>query len=146
MQGMTAYAPAINATGTLPLPQGEGAVSIVDVRDIAAVAAAALTQPGHEGKAYEVTGPASLTGTDLARQISTAAGRPIRYADVSPEEFNAGLRQAGLPGWLADGLTELEQYYREGRAARISQAVVEATGKAPRSFAAWAAENADAFR
>ena len=78
-------------------PIGDARVGAVDVRDIAAVAAAALTEPGHLGQAYAITGPEAISLHDVARAISVAIGREVRFVDVPPEAFAAALRGCGYP-------------------------------------------------
>src|SRR5215467_12406491 len=82
MQGLLGFRSSIMSEGRFSAPIGDARVSIVDVRDIAAVAAAALTQSGHDGKIYDITGPESLTHAEMASQLSEAVGRPITFVDV----------------------------------------------------------------
>ncbi len=89
----------------------------IDVRDIAMVAAATLTEPGHEGATYTLTGPAAITHYDIAAALTSALGRHIAFADVPPEAFAASLRGI-LPPWQADGLLEDYAHYRRGEARR----------------------------
>ena len=145
-QTLLASAQVIQAHGILPQPQGTGAVSAVDVRDIAAVAFAALTQAGHIGKACEVTGPEALNSEQMAEQIGASRGAPVKYLDVSPSDYKGALTSAGLPPFMVEGLAELEEYYKQGRAARVTDVVRSITGKPPRKFSAWALENSGAFK
>jgi uncharacterized protein YbjT (DUF2867 family) len=91
MQSYFSHAPSIAASNTFHLPQGSASVSLVDVRDIAAVAAACLTEDGHEGKRYIVTGAKALSNDEIADELSSLLGRTITYTDVPPE-------RAPLPG------------------------------------------------
>jgi uncharacterized protein YbjT (DUF2867 family) len=72
-------------------------VSAIDVRDIALAAAAALTGHGHEGRAYDLTGPDALTHTEMAEQLSEAIGRLVTFVDVPSEAMRGALLNAGLP-------------------------------------------------
>jgi uncharacterized protein YbjT (DUF2867 family) len=69
--------------------QGDGAVSHIDIRDIAAVAVKVLSSGGHEGKAYPLTGPQALTNSQIAEKLSRALGRTIRYVDLAPVPIGA---------------------------------------------------------
>ena len=132
-------------TGVLPQPQGDGAVSSVDVRDIAAVAVTALLKDGHIGKAYELTGPEALTSEATAKLIAAAAGYPVQYIDVDRAEYVTTLLGYGLGDFMASGLAELYDYYKAGRAARVSSDVETVTGSPARSYEAWLSESRPLF-
>jgi uncharacterized protein YbjT (DUF2867 family) len=119
-------------------------VSAVDVRDIAAVAAAALTEPSHEGQTYTITGPAAITHRDIAEALSVATGRDIEFVDVAPEAFRASL-EGVLPDWQLDGLVEDYAHYRRGEAADVLSTVVDVTGVEPRGITHFARDYADRF-
>jgi uncharacterized protein YbjT (DUF2867 family) len=93
-------------------------VSAVDVRDIAAVAAAALTEPGHLSQTYSITGPAAITHTEIAAAIGAAVGRDVAFLDVPPDAFAAALRGV-LPEWQLAGLIEDYAHYSRGEAAAV---------------------------
>jgi nucleoside-diphosphate-sugar epimerase len=120
-QGLLAFQPMIAAIGQFVAPIGDARVSAVDVRDIAAVAAAALTGSAHEGKTYTITGPAAITHVDMAAAIGHAVGRPVTFVDVPPGTFAAALGQAGVPQWQVDGLVEDTDTMREARRPRSCQ-------------------------
>jgi uncharacterized protein YbjT (DUF2867 family) len=145
MQGLLVFRSTIAATGKFFAAAGEAKVSVVDVRDIAAAAAATLTQPGHEGRTYDLTGPEALTHTEMAAQLSDAAGRRISFVDITPEAMRATLFDAGLPPWQADGLLEDYAHYRRDEASLVASGVEEATGASPRSFAVFARDYAPLF-
>src|SRR5690348_109679 len=126
-------------------PIGDARVAIVDVRDIAAVAAAALTKSGHDGKTYNITGPESLTHAEMASQLSEAVGRPITFVDVSETPMRDALRAFTLPEWQAEGLIEDYTHYRRGEASAVSSAVRDVTGTAPHSFSEFARDHRPAF-
>ena len=146
MQNMLQNAPMIAVAGMIYAPMGEGRVSFVDARDIAAVATRTLLDDGHEGKAYDVTGPEALSNADVAEKISAAIGKPVTYADVPPEESRKGMIEMGLPEWFADDLVTLFGVYREGRAAEVSDAVETITGRPATSYDEFAADHAAVFR
>ena len=146
MQGLFQFKQMIKETGGFAAAIGDARVSLVDVRDNAAAAAAALTQTGHESRIFDLTGPEALTHTELAEKLSTSAGRRITFSDVSEGAMGDALRRAGMPAWQVDGLLEDYAHYRRGEAAAVCTGVIDATGAAPRSFSNFAADYADAWR
>jgi uncharacterized protein YbjT (DUF2867 family) len=145
MQGFLAFSYLIKQQGQLFAPAGDAKVSLVDVRDIAAVAAKALTQSGHEGKVYDLTGPEAITHTDIAQCLSEATGRQILYVDVPQEAMRPALIAAGFPEWQADGLLEDYAHYARGEAQMISPAVQQITGCPAIPFKDFALEHAASF-
>jgi uncharacterized protein YbjT (DUF2867 family) len=138
MQGLLMIGPSIASEGRFFAPAGDARISVVDVRDIAAVAVAALTKTGHEGKTYDITGPEALTHGEMAAQLSEALHRPVTFVDVPEQQFREALRRFHMPDWQADGLIEDYAHYRRGEASNISSAVRDVTGESPRPFAAFA--------
>ena len=106
MQGLIAFRASIASEGRFFAPAGEARVSIVDVRDIAAVATAALTSNSHEGKVYDVTGPEALTHTEIAVHLSEALSKQITFTDIPEAAMRSALAGLGVPPWQADGLVE----------------------------------------
>jgi uncharacterized protein YbjT (DUF2867 family) len=105
MQTLLGYLPTlVSDGGVLRLPAGEGRVGWVDARDIAAEAFRALTEDGHDGRAYAVTGPEALSMANATAAISDATGRNVRYEDTAPETAREALLAAGLPIPFADFL------------------------------------------
>lgn len=143
-QGILAFAGSIAADNRFFAPIGEARVSAVDVRDIAAVAAAVLTEPGHEGQTYTITGPAAITHSEIAAALSAALGREITFVDAPPEVFAARLRQV-LPPWQVDGLLEDYAHYARGEAAVVDPSVAELTGGPPVDIWQFARDYASAF-
>jgi uncharacterized protein YbjT (DUF2867 family) len=140
------YLPTIQNEGAFYLATKDAKVSTVDVRDIAAVAVKALTAPGHENKAYDVTGPEALTHEQVAQKLSAAAGRQIRYVDIPPAAYKEGAVGAGIPGWYADLLLDLYAFYVAGAAQKVSNDVERVTGRKARSFDEFARDHAQAFK
>ncbi len=110
----------------------------VDAEDIADVVAAALTDPRHIGQCYETTGPRALTFAEAVDEIAAATGRPLRYTQVTPHEFGAGLAAAGVPADIAALLDELFTVVLDGRNEAIAHGVEAALGRPPRDFADYA--------
>ncbi|MFD7590324.1 NAD(P)H-binding protein [Kitasatospora sp. NPDC059811] len=131
--------------GTLAAPGGEGAVSYVDARDVAAAAVEVLATEGHEGAVYTLTGPEALSHDALAERLAAVAGRPVAYTALAPEAALAGMLDAGWDQWRAEGMVELYGLYAAGYAAAVSPDVEKLTGRPARSFAEFAAEHAAAF-
>ncbi|HWT00154.1 MAG TPA: SDR family oxidoreductase [Pyrinomonadaceae bacterium] len=146
MQNSFMFAPSIKSQGAFYAPYGDAEVSYVDARDVASVAFHALTEDGHEGKAYEITGPQSLSYHDLARELSAALGREVRYVEVPIEAARAAMVGSGMQEWTADTLVELFDFYRDGRADRVRDTVREVTGRDPITFAQFARDHAQAFQ
>ena len=126
--------------GQITLPAGDISEPFVDVDDIAEVAVAALTEPGHTGEVYEVTGPRLMTFADIAAELSTAIGREVTYVPVPHEAFVAGVKESGAPKevvWLLDYLFAT---VLDGRNAYLTDGVQRALGRAPKDFAQYARE------
>lgn len=145
MQALLMIGKSIGSEGRFFAPAGNARVSVVDVRDIAAVAVAALTQTGHEGKTYDITGPEALTHAQMAAELSQALHRPVTFVDLPEQQFREALRGFHMPDWQADGLIEDYAHYRRGEAADISSTVKEVTGEDPRPFAVFARDYRAAF-
>jgi uncharacterized protein YbjT (DUF2867 family) len=144
-QGLLAFAPSIATEDRFFAPIGDARVSAVDVRDIAAVAAVALTESGHAGRTYTITGPAAITHAEIAAALSTALGRQVTFVDAPPEVFAASLRGV-LPPWQVDGLLEDYAHYSRGEAAAVHPTITEVTGGQPRDIGQFARDYAGAFK
>jgi uncharacterized protein YbjT (DUF2867 family) len=120
--------------GEMRFPAGDGAATFVDVEDIADVAVAALTEDGHAGRTYELSGPRALGLEEVARILSEASGKRIVYTPVAVEEFISELVQSGWPQVEAVGFAEVFHPLREGLDAHYSPGVEEALGRKPRAF------------
>ncbi len=124
--------------GQITLPEVSTAEPFVDVDDIAEVAVVALTQPGHAGELYEVTGPRMLTLAELAEELSEATGRKIEYNPVPHDAFIQGLAGSGAP---QDALWMLDYLFAtvlDGRNAYLADGVQRALGREPKDFAEYA--------
>ncbi len=126
--------PSIDASGTFYGDAGQARISMVDTRDVAAVAAVARTEPGQAGAHYDVTGPEALSYADVAAKLTSAMGRPVSYADVPDHAVRQALLGAGLSEWFAAALVGLYQDYRrsgtDGYAAQVTDTVPRLTGQA----------------
>lgn len=148
MQNMITFqGAAIRGHRAFWLPEADGAISQIDVADIAAAATAILADPaGHLGQAYDLTGPRALTHDEVAAMIGAAIGEVVTYHPVAPADARAGMKAAGMDDWTIDLLLSLSAYVRAGAAARVTGEVERLTGRPPRDFADFARENADAWR
>lgn len=145
MQNFLGLAPTIVSQGEFYQPAADGKVSHIDVRDIAAVAAKALTENGHQGKTYVITGPEALSYDEAASKISKAIGKPVKYVNVTPEDFKKSLLGWGIPEFMADGLNEFYAAIRAGYCAVVTNTVKEVTQRKPISFDNFVRDFADAF-
>ena len=125
--------------------QGNGAVSMIDLRDIAAVAVIVLAAAGHEGKSYALTGGEALTNQQVAENISGVAGRKINYVDLPPAEFKKGILSTGASEWSADAMVDLQRFYSEGQASLLSDDIERLTRRKPITFDQFARDYAFAF-
>ncbi|MCZ8235363.1 MAG: SDR family oxidoreductase [Inhella sp.] len=141
------YAGSIQAASAVYAPRGEGAVGLIDVRDIAEVAALVLADPAaHVGAVYTLTGGEALTDAQSVAAISRAVGREIRYVDVPEAAAVEAMTQMGFAPTLIDWLMSLNHVIKQGWAAGLSDDVKRLTGHAPRTFDAFAREHAAAWR
>ena len=124
--------------GEIMLPAGEVGEPFVDANDIADVAVAALTEDGHAGQIYELTGPRLLTFTEAAEEIARASGRAIRYIQIPSEAFAAGIAESGAPEDIAWLLDYLFSTVLDGRNAYLCDGVQRALGREPTDFAEYA--------
>jgi uncharacterized protein YbjT (DUF2867 family) len=146
MQSYLTHAESIAASNTFYLPQGTGSVSVVDVRDIAAVAAACLTEKGHEGRRYVITGAEALSNHEIADKLSLLLGRRITYTDVTPAQMRQSMDVAGVPGWMTSALLELFAISKAGQAAGISPVVESVVHRRPIRFDQFLGDHASSFR
>ncbi|MEM6574385.1 MAG: NAD(P)H-binding protein [Pseudomonadota bacterium] len=136
-----AFVEMVNA-GVIQLPAGKIAEPFVDVDDIAEVATVALTEPGHNGQVYEVTGPRLLTFGDVAKELSRATGRSIAFTEIPHEAFVRGVAESGAPEvvvWMMDYLFSV---VLDGRNASLTDGVERALGRQPKDFSAYARDAA----
>jgi uncharacterized protein YbjT (DUF2867 family) len=130
--------------GELALPADSVREPFVDAEDIADVAVAALTEDGHSGQLYELTGPSLLTFADAVAEIAKASGRELRYVPISIEDFAAGLRAENLPEDVVALVTYLFTEVLDGRNAYTNDGVQRALGREPRDFSEFARRTAEA--
>ncbi len=140
------HAETIRGAAAFYLAAADGKTGFVDTRDIAAVAAKALTEPGHEKAEYVLTGSEAIDHHRVAELLSEAAGRPIKYVAISEQDAIAGMKQAGMPENGIEALTVLMGFVRAGYTAVTTEDVKKVLGRAPISFAQYAQDYAAAFK
>ncbi|MEU4242908.1 hypothetical protein [Actinoplanes sp. NPDC026619] len=136
-----------NLTNRPLMSAGDGQVGMIDARDVAATAAAIVTAPApHAGRTYWLTGPALITYTDVAAELTATLGHPIEYRRISPAEHRTAMIKAGVPEPVATSNAQAFALIAEGDAAWLSDDVKSITGSTPRDLRAFVADNAGAFR
>jgi uncharacterized protein YbjT (DUF2867 family) len=148
MQNLIAYfAPSIRAQGAFYQSTGDAKISHIDLRDIAAAAAAILRSPAqHGGKIYELNGPEALSYAEVAEKISKATGRQVQYVDIAPDAQRKVLLDMGMPDFLVTALLELQEYYASGKASKVDGTLESLIHRAPMTTDHFLKENADQFR
>ena len=136
----------IKAEAAFYSASGKAKVSHVDVRDIAAVAVKALTEPNHEGRIYTLSGPEALTYDELADELSKVLRRQISHVSLSPSDLKNGMLAEGMPEEIADRMLDLERYFCEDRASFITNHIKQVTGRDPRRFAQYARDCASSLQ
>jgi uncharacterized protein YbjT (DUF2867 family) len=117
--------------GALVLPAGEGQTALIDPRDIAGAAARVLSEPGHDGRIYELTGPELLSQRELLARVSRALGQPLEYVDAAPDAWRAEMVGAGFPPILADSyLFYFQGLLKPGKMAFTRPALLDLLGRA----------------
>jgi uncharacterized protein YbjT (DUF2867 family) len=125
-------------SGSIALPAGDMVEPFTDADDVAAVVAAALSDPRHRGQVYELTGPRPLGFVDVAAELSRATGRTITYTPITAEQYRAVLRDLDMPIEFGDLFTDI----LDGRNADVTDGVQRALGRPAKDFAAYAREAA----
>ena len=113
MQNLLRAADTVRRDGRLAAPMGWGRFPLVDTRDVGAAAAMILLNPvPHAGREYALTGPVAVSYEEVAKALAAIAGRQVIYEAVAPAEFEARLREAGMPDWRAHDLAHIASAYR----------------------------------
>ncbi|MEV0319972.1 NAD(P)H-binding protein [Streptomyces sp. NPDC050658] len=130
------HAPLV--AGRLALPVGDVPEPFIDVDDIADVAAALLTEDGHTGRVYVLSGPRAMSFAQAVAELAQASGREMRFEDVSPDEYVGELTDAGVPTADARALADVLAWLAEGHNAAPAPGVREVLGREPRDFGVYA--------
>ena len=126
--------------GVLALPCGDNADPFIDADDIADVVVAALTEDGHAGQRYEITGPRLWTFAEGVAEIAKATGRELRYQPITRDEFADAIAAQGAPREFAVPMATLISEFFDGRNSSLTDGVERALHRKPRDFADWVAE------
>lgn|SRR5512146_1858808 len=141
------FAEGIRERDEIVDPGGDGVISYVSTEDIAAVAAAALTEDGHDGRAYTPVGPEPLTLAQVAEHISWVTGRRIRYVETDRTPIRDALLAVGTPPETAEQNSQLYVHaHASGALGVLNDDVLDVTGRPPVSFAEFAVGAAAAWR
>ena len=145
MQNTMMAAQTVKSDGVVYMPFKDGKVGMIDVRDIVDVAVKVLTEDGHEGKTYDLTGPESISFHDVAARLSEALGKQVDYVNVPLEAAREGMIGMGVPEWVADAFGEYFTVFSEGYGDFATDDVQLVTGNPARSFEAFARDFAQVF-
>ncbi|WP_034499368.1 SDR family oxidoreductase [Agrobacterium sp. 33MFTa1.1] len=130
-QNIRRFKESVKDNGVIASSVGDGQISMVDLRDVAAVAVAALTTDNYRNEVLEITGPRAITYFQLAEATARALGRDISYIPLSDEDVRQRMIAAGTPAWAADVMGELSAEQRAGRYARLTATVECVTARTP---------------
>ncbi|GAA0452387.1 NAD(P)-dependent oxidoreductase [Paractinoplanes deccanensis] len=145
MTNLLMVAEGVARTGLLHAPTAGRRVAMIDVRDVAEVAAIALLDEESAGHTYDLTGPKAITFADVATAMADATARPVRSVDLTEEQARPRFESAGLPGWLAMQLAGVFGLIRAGAFERVTGTVEAVTGHPARDIGEFAREHAAAF-
>lgn len=134
MQTFTMFAwDMIQKAGVISNPTGDGKLPLIDVRDVAKVALLALTEPGHEGKEYDLTGPEALDGYEQAEILERVLGRPVTFIPADPVQFGLIMRVLGVPPTPREHVVKIMRATRERRTEKVHD-TLEQLGIAPTTY------------
>jgi uncharacterized protein YbjT (DUF2867 family) len=147
MQNLLTQTQYIINDGVVYSASGDGKIPYIDARDIAAVAVATLTKPGHHGKKYVITGSEALSYRQATEIISNTIGKPLRFIDETPDEARARRKREGYPPAIIESALAIAAYQRAGgKTVTITSVVTDLTGRPPRTFLEFARDHAAFFR
>jgi uncharacterized protein YbjT (DUF2867 family) len=126
--------PTVEEQGAFYSSIGQGRVALVDEEDVAEVAAAALTENGHEGKKYVLTGPKAVSYPELAQALASKLGKAVKYVDIEPAQAKQAMVAAGLPDWVADFINDLRELEKSGGASGPTEDIQKLLGRPPRTL------------
>ncbi|NYG44822.1 uncharacterized protein YbjT (DUF2867 family) [Bradyrhizobium sp. IAR9] len=146
MTNLVAQAGYVAKEGAIYSPSGDGKIPYVDPRDVAAVAFVTLTQPGHDGKTYVVTGSEALSYRQAAEIIGATIGKEVRFVDETPEQARARRVREGVPPAVIESVLAIGAYQRAGgKTVTITDTIAELTGRPAQTVAGFVKENASVF-
>ncbi|MFE1250821.1 NAD(P)H-binding protein [Streptomyces sp. NPDC058766] len=144
MSNSLSWAASVRSEGVVRALNGTAASTVVDPRDIARAAVRVLTEEGHGGRAYTLTGPEAITPVEQTRQLGRLLGVPLRFEELSREEARAGLGRR-YPEPVVEALLASAERQRAGAKAGVDAALPSLTGRQAGVFRQWARDHLDAF-
>lgn len=141
----TTNAQSIREQGAFYEPAGNGKTSFIDARDIAAVAASALTEDGHFGQIYTITGAQAYDRYEVAHAIAAATGKDVQYVPIEDAQFRATMAGFSAPASYIDLLSTLYNAVRAGGTEQLTDTVRTVLGRAPITLEQFAADYRDAW-
>ena len=148
MQNFLVYGQRINDEVSFYLPAGDGKVSFVDVRDIAAVAVKALTENNdqHIGRKYDLTGPTSQSYPQAIEILSKELQKKMSYTNISDDAAREAMKKLGMTDWHVDLVMELFSISKAGYLSDTYPGIEEVTGRKPISISQFAKDYVDSFK
>ncbi len=145
MQNTLMTARTVASEGRIYQPFGNGRLGMIDARDIGEVAAKVLTEDGHEGKAYTLTGPAAISFYDVAQALSEVLGKEVSYVSISLERAKEAMLSRGIPEWRADALNEYAKAHSVGYSDWTTEDFEQLTGHPATSYKKFASDFEQVF-
>lgn len=145
MTNVLAGAEQVARQGRLYAPAGSARIAMVDPRDVGAAAAAILDTAGHDHRTYVLTGPAAITHTEVAAELSAATNAAVEYVAVPDDIAMQSMTQAGLPDVVARQIIEVYAMLRRRAGEQVTTTFEALTGRIPRDFASFARDHAHLF-
>ena len=146
MQNTLKVAPTVASKGKIYQPFKGGKLGMIDARDVGEVAAKVLTEEGHEGKVYTLTGPAAISFYDVAEALSEVLGKEVSYVEIPLEAAKAAMLNRGIPEWRADALNEYAKAHSEGYSDFTTDTFEQLTGHPSTPYKKFASDFKQMFR
>jgi uncharacterized protein YbjT (DUF2867 family) len=146
MQNTLMAAPTVAYQGKIFQPMKGGRLGMIDARDIGEVAAKVLTEDGHEGKTYTLTGPAAISFYDVAQSLGEVLDKEVTYVPIPPKAAKGAMLDRGMPEWMADALNEYARAHGEGYSDWTTDDVEQLTGHPAVSYKEFASDFERVFR
>jgi uncharacterized protein YbjT (DUF2867 family) len=146
MTSLLSAVESVRAAGQIFAPAAGARIAMIDPRDVSAAVAVLLTSGSHAGETLTFSGPQAITYNEIAEHLTSVVGKPVAFIPVPDDAARAAMIGNGMPEWLADNLVTLFRQLRSGAGSDVTDGVQRVVGRAPRSFADWAADHASAFR
>jgi uncharacterized protein YbjT (DUF2867 family) len=140
MQNTLMAAHTVASEGKIYQPFKDGKLGMIDARDIGEVAAKVLTEEGHEGKVYTLTGPAAISFYEVAQALSEVLGKEVSYINIPLEKAKEAMLNMGIPEWKADALNEYARAHSEGYSDFTTGDVEQLTGHPATSYRKFASD------